>query len=126
VADRLRAHATDEGPETEVETASVPIAAPVPTDLDRLIHERLRLAIVAALAVNEALTFNDLKALLDTSDGNLSVHARKLEEADYIACRKFFKGRKPRTEFRLLPKGRRALDRYLEHMDALIRVTRGE
>ncbi len=97
---------------------------PVPAELDRLIHERLRLALVSALAVNESLTFNELKAILKTSDGNLSVHARKLEEADYIACTKYFKGRVPRTEYRLQAHGRKALDRYLDHMDALIRATR--
>ncbi len=93
-------------------------------ELDRLIHERLRLGIVSALAVNEALSFADLKKLLNTSDGNLSVHARKLEEAQYIACTKSFAGRLPRTEYRLTPAGRRALERYLEHMEALIRATR--
>lgn len=94
-------------------------------DLDRVIHERLRLAIVSALAVNEALTFNELKALLKTSDGNLSVHARKLEEAGYVDCRKGFDGRVPRTEYRLTTAGRRALERYLDHMEGLIRATRG-
>jgi DNA-binding MarR family transcriptional regulator len=93
-------------------------------DLDRLIHERLRLGIVSALAVNESLSFGDLKKLLNTSDGNLSVHARKLEEAQYVACTKSFEGRLPRTEYRLTPAGRRALERYLEHMEALIRATR--
>jgi len=92
--------------------------------LDRLIHERLRLGIVSALAVNECLSFTDLKRLLDTTDGNLSVHARKLEEAEYIACDKSFDGRVPRTEFAITPEGRLALDRYLDHMEALIRATR--
>ena len=92
--------------------------------LDRLIHERMRLGIVSALAVNERLTFNDLKKLLATTDGNLSVHARKLEEAGYIACTKFFEGRLPKTEFRLTDPGRQALERYLDHMEALIRATR--
>jgi DNA-binding HxlR family transcriptional regulator len=92
--------------------------------LDRLIHERMRLGIVSALAVNERLTFNDLKKLLATTDGNLSVHARKLEEAGYIACTKFFEGRLPKTEFRLTGPGRQALERYLDHMEALIRATR--
>jgi DNA-binding HxlR family transcriptional regulator len=96
----------------------------VATDLDRLIHERIRLGIVSALAVNRSLTFNELKALLKTTDGNLSVHARKLEEADYIACAKSFDGRLPKTEYRLAPAGRRALERYLNHMEALIRATR--
>ena len=97
---------------------------PVATTLDRLIHERIRLGIVSALAVNRSLTFNELKALLKTTDGNLSVHARKLEEADYIACTKSFDGRLPKTEYRLTLAGRRALERYLNHMEALIRATR--
>jgi DNA-binding HxlR family transcriptional regulator len=96
----------------------------VAADLDRLIHERIRLGIVSALAVNRSLTFNELKALLKTTDGNLSVHARKLEEADYIACTKSFDGRLPKTEYRLASAGRRALERYLNHMEALIRATR--
>jgi DNA-binding HxlR family transcriptional regulator len=93
-------------------------------DLDRLIHERMRLGIVSALAVNEQLSFNDLKKLMKTSDGNLSVHARKLEDAEYITCTKSFEGRVPRTEYRLTAAGRRALERYLDHMEALIRATR--
>jgi DNA-binding MarR family transcriptional regulator len=92
--------------------------------LDRLIHERMRLGIVSALAVNESLTFNDLKRLMHTTDGNLSVHARKLEDANYIACTKSFEGRVPRTEYKLTTAGRRALERYLDHMEALIRATR--
>jgi DNA-binding transcriptional ArsR family regulator len=99
-------------------------AASAPLELDRLIHERMRLAIVSALAVNESLSFNELKRLLDTTDGNLSVHARKLEEAGYVTCSKTFEGRVPRTEYRLSAAGRRALERYLEHMEALIRATR--
>ena len=95
-----------------------------PLELDRLIHERLRLGIVSALAVNDRLTFNDLKALLKTTDGNLSVHARKLEDAEYIVCDKSFEGRVPKTEYRLTALGRRALERYLDHMEALIRATR--
>jgi len=94
-------------------------------ELDRLIHERVRLGIVSALAVNRALAFNDLKALLKVTDGNLSLHARKLEDAGYLECRKSFAGRVPRTEYRLTPAGRRALERYLGHMEALIRATRG-
>ena len=97
---------------------------PVPADLDRLIHERVRLGIVSALAVNRSLTFNELKAMLKTTDGNLSVHARKLEEADYIVCTKSFDGRLPKTEYRLTAAGRKALERYLNHMEALIRATR--
>jgi DNA-binding transcriptional ArsR family regulator len=92
--------------------------------LDRLIHERMRLAMVSALAVNPSLSFNELKQLLDTSDGNLSVHARKLEDAGYVVCTKSFEGRVPRTEYQLSPAGRRALERYLAHMEALIRSTR--
>ncbi len=95
-----------------------------PLALDRLIHERMRLGIVSALAVNESLTFNDLKTLMKTTDGNLSVHARKLEEAEYISCTKSFEGRVPRTQYRLTAAGRRALERYLDHMEALIRATR--
>jgi DNA-binding MarR family transcriptional regulator len=93
-------------------------------EIDRLIHERLRLGIVSALAVNDSLSFSDLKKLMNTTDGNLSVHARKLEEADYIACTKSFEGRMPKTEYRLTATGRRALERYLDHMEALIRATR--
>ncbi|PYO28109.1 MAG: transcriptional regulator [Gemmatimonadetes bacterium] len=92
--------------------------------LDRLIHERVRLGIVSALAVNDSLSFNQLKALLKTTDGNLSVHARKLEEASYVTCTKSFEGRIPKTEYRLTGAGRRALEHYLDHMEALIRVTR--
>jgi DNA-binding transcriptional ArsR family regulator len=95
-----------------------------PVHLDRIIHERVRLAIVSALAVNEALTFTELKALLDTSDGNLSVHARRLEEAGYLDCDKSFEGRVPRTEYRLRLAGRRVLEQYLDHMDALIHRVR--
>ena len=95
-----------------------------PGEFDRLIHERIRLGMVSALAVNRSLTFNELKTLLKTTDGNLSVHARKLEEAGYVVCTKSFDGRLPRTEYRLAPAGRRALERYLEHMEALIRATR--
>lgn len=94
------------------------------TELDRLIHERLRLGIVSALAVSGPLGFTDLRDLLETSDGNLSVHARKLEEAGYIGCEKSFVGRTPHTEFKITTKGRKALKRYLDHMEALISVTR--
>jgi DNA-binding transcriptional ArsR family regulator len=92
--------------------------------VDRLIHQRTRLAIVSMLAVNESLTFNELKQLLETTDGNLSVHARKLEEAGYIECEKSFEGRIPRTEYRITSQGRRVLERYLEHMERLIRAVR--
>ena len=103
------------------------VAAPArTTDLDRLIHDRTRLAIISALAVNETLSFNDLKAATATSDGNLSVHARKLEEAGYLTCIKSFDGRVPRTDFRLAESGRRALQKYLDHMEAIIRHARGK
>jgi len=94
------------------------------TNLDRLIHEPIRLGIVSALAVNDTMSFNDLKELLKTTDGNLSVHARKLEEAQYVGCEKYFEGRLPKTEYRLTSAGRKALETYLDHMEALIRATR--
>jgi DNA-binding HxlR family transcriptional regulator len=101
--------------------AAVDVALP---DLDRIIHERMRLGIVSALAVSESLTFNELKQLLQTTDGNLSVHARRLEEANYIECTKSFQGRVPKTEYRLTALGRKAFERYLNHMEALIQVMR--
>jgi DNA-binding HxlR family transcriptional regulator len=110
--------------EGSLEAIRNPTRETVPADLDRLIHERIRLGIVSALAVNRSLTFNELKALLKTTDGNLSVHARKLEEANYIVCTKSFDGRLPKTEYRLAAAGRKALERYLNHMEALIRATR--
>jgi DNA-binding MarR family transcriptional regulator len=100
------------------------VAEATPVKLDRLIHERLRLGILSALAANESLTFNELKKLLKTTDGNLSVHARKLEDAHYVACTKSFAGRLPKTEYRLTAAGRRALERYLDHMEALIQAMR--
>ena len=103
-----------------------PARAPELPELDRLIHERIRLGIVSALATNDSLSFNDLKRVLKTTDGNLSVHARKLEEAQYISCVKFFEGRVPRTEYRLTATGRRALAEYLDQMEEWIRVTREE
>jgi DNA-binding HxlR family transcriptional regulator len=102
----------------------IDVAAPELPELDRLIHERIRLGIVSALATNDSLSFNDLKRVLKTTDGNLSVHARKLEEAQYISCVKFFEGRVPRTEYRLTAAGRRALAEYLDQMEQWIRVTR--
>jgi DNA-binding MarR family transcriptional regulator len=108
--------------ERRLEVASTGPAASL--ELDRIIHERVRLAIVSALAVNDALTFNELKELLGTTDGNLSVHARKLEDAGYLSCHKGFLGRVPRTEFKLTAKGRQALERYLAHMEGLIKSTR--
>ena len=104
--------------------AEAPIETQIP-DFERLIHEKTRLAIVSALAVNSTLTFNELKAILKTTDGNVSVHARKLEDAGYLACRKSFEGRLPRTEYSLTSAGKRALEKYLGHMEALIRVARG-
>lgn len=112
--------------EREKRPAAGPVAATPASahTLDRLVHERLRLGILSALAVNESLTFNDLKRLLDTTDGNLSVHARKLEEAGYVGCAKSFANRMPKTEYKLTAAGRRALERYLDHMEALIQATR--
>ena len=106
--------------------AQAPVHTPELPELDRLIHERIRLGIVSALATNDSLSFNDLKRVLKTTDGNLSVHARKLEEAEYISCVKFFEGRVPRTEYRLTAKGRAALSEYLDQMEEWIRVTREE
>jgi DNA-binding HxlR family transcriptional regulator len=102
----------------------IPTQTPELPELDRLIHERIRLGIVSALASNDSLSFNDLKRVLKTTDGNLSVHARKLEEAEYISCVKFFEGRVPRTEYRLTAAGRKALSEYLDQMEQWIRVTR--
>jgi DNA-binding HxlR family transcriptional regulator len=105
-----------------------PTSRPTPDlpDLDRLIHERIRLGIISALAINDSLSFNDLHRLLKTTDGNLSVHARKLEEAGYIACHKFFEGRIPHSDYRLTTAGRRALEQYIRQMEDLIRRTRKE
>lgn len=99
-------------------------AAATATEFDRLIHEQTRLGIVSSLAVNDSLSFNDLKKILKTTDGNLSVHARKLEAADYISCKKSFQGRVPKTDYRLTALGRRALGRYLDRMEQLIRAAR--
>ena len=95
-------------------------------DFDRVIHEKTRLAIVSALSVNDTLTFNELKAILGTTDGNVSVHTRKLEEAKYLACDKTFEGRVPKTTYKLTASGRRAFERYLSHMEALIKAARGD
>ncbi len=109
-------------PETLAEIAG---EGPVdPGAIDQLIHARVRLGIVSALAVNSSLTFNELKDLLGTTDGNLSVHARRLEDAGYVVCKKSFDGRLPRTEYRLAERGRQALQRYLDHMEALIEAVR--
>jgi DNA-binding MarR family transcriptional regulator len=109
------------GPRAAARNARGAAAAPA---LDRLIHERLRLGIVSALAANESLTFNDLKGLVNTTDGNLSVHARKLEDAGYVTCSKSFDGRLPKTEYQLTTAGRRALEKYLNHMETLIQQMR--
>jgi DNA-binding HxlR family transcriptional regulator len=121
-----RALKHDDGGAEEAADVAVhaPAASQTALDLDRVIHERMRLGIVSALAVNDHLSFNDLKKLLKTTDGNLSVHARKLEEAGYITCAKYFEGRMPKTEYRLTAPGRRALERYLDHMEAIIHATR--
>jgi DNA-binding MarR family transcriptional regulator len=100
-------------------------AETVSNDLDRVIHERMRLGIISALAANEKMSFGDLKKLLDTTDGNLSVHARKLEEAGYVDCKKSFSGRTPLTEYKITASGRKALERYLDHMEALITAMKG-
>ena len=110
--------------EEERGLASVKVAEAPAAELDRLIHERMRLGIVSALAANESLTFNELKKLMKTTDGNLSVHARKLEEAGYVSCSKFFDGRTPKTEYRITATGRRALEKYIDHMEALIKTMR--
>jgi len=100
-----------------------PVETKIP-DFNRVIHEKTRLAIVSALAVNPTLTFNELKEILNATDGNVSVHTRKLEDAGYLSCRKSFEGRMPRTEYALTASGRRALEKYLNHMEALIKATR--
>ena len=123
-SERAAAHRAQSAAELRGASTGAPRGAGSAPELDRLIHERMRLGIVSALAVNERLSFNDLKALLGATDGNLSVHARKLEAAEYIACTKSFEGRMPKTEYRLTDTGRRALEQYLAHMEALIRATR--
>lgn len=110
-----------ESPQNQARLASVQKDLP---QLDRLIHERLRLGIVSALAASSTLTFTELKKLLDTTDGNLSIHARKLEEAGYVECSKSFDGRVPKTEYRLTAAGKKAFERYLNHMEALVRAQR--
>ena len=119
-----RSEARKRAPKSEPVLAVSGTAEAGPLDLDQLIHERVRLGIVSALAVNGSVTFTDLKALLNTTDGNLSAHARKLEEAGYIDCKKSFEGRMPKTEYTLTALGRRELQAYLDHMEAIIRSTR--
>ena len=130
MAKRPATHQADKAPEPrpnkKLESLSGYLADAAARDFDRLVYERVRLGIMSALAVNSSLSFTDLRQLLKTSDGNLSVHARKLEDAGYIACEKSFAGRMPRTEYELTKKGRRALERYLDHMEALIQATRHE
>ena len=118
----LRKHVTSSAGLRELRTGKSKSLAP---QLDRLIHERLRLGIVSVLAANDSLTFNELKNLMNTTDGNLSVHARKLEDAGYITCTKYFAGRLPKTEYKLTASGRRALENYLSHMETLIDQMRG-
>jgi len=108
----------------QAKSAPAPLVDRALPDFDRIIHERMRLGIVSALAVNESLTFNELKKLLRTTDGNLSVHARRLEEAEYIACTKSFQGRMPKTEYKLTATGRKMFEKYLSHMEALIHAMR--
>ena len=119
-----RAIAPGAGDQRPVTSPASGVAMPDADHLDRLIHERLRLGLVSALAAHPSLTFTDLKRLLQTTDGNLSVHARKLEDAGYISCTKSFSGRTPRSEFRLTPAGKAALTRYLDHMEAVIKAAR--
>lgn len=123
VAKRSTAKAAPDAPSSPMRAIEGAVGKTV--TLDRLIHERLRLGIISALAVNESLGFTELRDLLNTTDGNVSVHARKLEEAGYLTCRKSFAGRMPHTEYRITAQGRRALQRYLDHMEALIAATRG-
>jgi DNA-binding MarR family transcriptional regulator len=111
-------------PAAQPTAVTAPAANNEDARFDRLVYERVRLGIMSALAVNEQLTFNELKALFQVSDGNLSAHARKLEEASYISCSKSFEGRRPKSEYRLTPVGRKALHRYLEHIEAVIKATR--
>jgi len=133
VANKSNVRRTD----TPQDAAKAPAKPPVPRPVaaaprrgsedakfDRLVYERVRLGIMSALAVNERLTFNELKSLFEVSDGNLSAHARKLEEAGYIGCTKSFEGRRPKSEYRITPVGRKALQRYLEHIEAVIKATR--
>ena len=110
--------------ESAARRSSVAAASGIATSLDRLLHDRMRLGIVSALAAADDLTFTDLKSALNATDGNLSVHARKLEEAGYLSCEKTFSGRTPRTAYKLTASGRRALEKYLDHMDAIIRAAR--
>jgi len=119
----VRSHARVEAGKPAAKNRERRVAGEIP-ELDRLIHERIRLGIISALAVNDSLSFSDLKRLLHTTDGNLSVHARKLEEGGYLTCRKFFEGRIPRTEYRLTASGRRALEEYLRSMEEVIRINR--
>ena len=121
---RRRADASVKDGASALRTVPGRAEAEGPLAFDRLIHERLRLGIISALAVNDALSFNDLKKLMQTTDGNLSVHARKLEEANYVTCTKSFEGRVPKTQYAITASGQRALERYLDHMEALIRATR--
>ena len=128
MADRSAAKQPKSAPEPKAKSALEGLSSHLKDsgrELDRLVYERVRLGILSSLAVTEPLTFSDLKRLLKTSDGNLSVHARKLEDAGFLSCTKRFEGRTPRTEYRLTAAGRRALERYLLHMEAILKATRG-
>jgi DNA-binding HxlR family transcriptional regulator len=116
--------ATTTRPGKPIKSAGNSLADRTLPDFERIIHERMRLGIVSALAVNDSLTFNELKKLLQTTDGNLSVHARRLEEAEYVSCTKSFEGRMPKTEYKLTPRGRKMFEKYLSHMEALIHAMR--
>lgn len=122
---RVEVVSTETRLRTDANPRSAHASPAPPTQLDRLIHDRIRLALVSALAVTPTLSFTELKAATRATDGNLSVHARRLEEAGYIRCEKKFAGRTPRTDYRITTEGRRALERYLNHMDAIIKATRG-
>jgi DNA-binding transcriptional ArsR family regulator len=125
VAAKSNARAAPQSPQKRLKLAAVPAPSADPdATFDRLVYERVRLGIMSALAVREELTFNELKSLFDVSDGNLSAHARKLEEAKYLTCTKSFEQRRPRTVYRLTTLGRNALNRYLDHVEAVIKATR--
>ncbi|HYB95443.1 MAG TPA: transcriptional regulator [Vicinamibacterales bacterium] len=123
-ARRFAPKVAPEGGSRSIATPLTKHAGAIASELDRLLHDRMRLGIVSALAVGDELSFTDLKAALSATDGNLSVHARKLEEAGYVTCTKTFSGRTPRTDYKLTAAGRRAFEKYLDHMDALIRAAR--
>lgn len=126
MAKPARAESASPSRKRRLETVAGYLSDSSAREFDRLVYERVRLGILSALSVNKSMTFSELKDLLETSDGNLSVHARKLEDAGYVSCKKSFVGRTPKTEFRITAKGRRSLESYLEHMEAIIHATRGK